>query len=97
MVLTRGGIRYGARISPLGGALAQLVAAIEDVLGLIDDGRPGRGECDLVAAALEDLDLQLVLELFDRHGKRGLRDVAGLGGAAEVALAGHGQNVAKFV
>jgi hypothetical protein len=54
------------------------------------------GVTDLAAAALEDLHVELFLELLDRHAERGLRHEAGLGGAAEVPLAGHGDDVLQL-
>jgi hypothetical protein len=56
-----------------------------------------RGHDHLVLVALEERHAELVLELGEREGKRGLRDEALLRGAAEMALLGEGDDVASSV
>ena len=51
---------------------------------------------DLVAAPLEEQHAELVLELLDRDRQRRLGNEAGVGGAAEVALARHGHDVLEL-
>jgi hypothetical protein len=46
---------------------------------------------------LEEHYTQLVFQLLDGNAERGLRDKAGLGGAAKMALAGKGDKVAQIV
>ena len=55
-----------------------------------------RVQADLGAAALEDLHVELFFELLDRHAERGLADEAGFGGAAEVVLARHRDDVLQL-
>ena len=89
--------RTGQGVAALCGAFAQLVAASEDLFGFFDDGRARGGERHIVAAALEDLDLQFIFEFFYGNRQGRLRDVAILSRATEMTFAGYGQNVAKFV
>ena len=46
-------------------------------------------------AALDQLDAELLLQLLDLGGQRRLAHEAGLGGPAEVAVVGHGDEVAR--
>jgi hypothetical protein len=55
-----------------------------------------RGEADVALAALDDGDAQFLLQLADPSRERGLRDVAGLGGAGEVLLAGECREILKL-
>ena len=55
-----------------------------------------RREADLGGAALEDLDVQFLFQLLDRHRQGGLRHEAGLGGTPEMAFAGDGNDVTQF-
>ena len=88
------------------GAGQRVLAALGDVLDggrllqhalrLAHDLLAQRRDADLAGAALEQLDVQLVFELADRHRQRRLRDEAGLGRLAEVLLARHGDDVFEF-
>src|SRR5690606_23846825 len=71
----------------LGRDLADRVRLFEHPLRLLDDLHADRGHRDFGAAALEELDPELFLELLDGHRQRRLADETGLRGAAEVALA----------
>ena len=55
------------------------------------------GEALKPRAALHQHHPELILELLDAGGKRGLADVAHLGGAAEVLLAGERNDEFKLV
>jgi hypothetical protein len=87
-------------------AVERVLAALGDLLdgrGLLDhalrlphDGLAQRRDAHLVGAALEDLDVELLLELLDRHAERGLRHEARFGRAPEMLLAGDGNDVAEF-
>ena len=50
----------------------------------------------ITGAALKQLQFQLFFQLFHRHRQRRLRHMAGLGRAAKVAFAGHGNDVFEF-
>jgi hypothetical protein len=88
--------RAGQRIAAALGDLPHRGGLLQHRLGLAHQLLAQRGHRDLVAAALEDLHVELFLELLDGHAERGLRHMAGLGGTAEVQLAGHrDQNAAR--
>src|SRR5690606_12133676 len=77
----------GEWVLALGRDLADRVRLFEHPLRLLDDLHADRGHRDFGAAALEELDPELFLELLDGHRQRRLADETGLRGAAEVALA----------
>ncbi len=52
---------------------------------------------DARARALDEDEAELLLELVDLHGERRLRHRAGLGGAAEMLLAGQRIEVAQLL
>ena len=86
---------------PDSGSLARR-AMSTDVVGLaeqdpgpLDDLLAGVGQHDVAGVALDELDAELALELLDLGRQRGLADEAGLGGAAEVAVVGHGDEVVE--
>ncbi len=54
-----------------------------------------RRQPDLLGAALDEGDAEAVLEILDLQGEGRLRDRAMLGGAAEMALAGEGVEIAQ--
>ena len=88
--------RSGQRVfAPLGN-LADGVGLLQHSLGLAQHLVTQRSDGDLVGIALENLQLQLFFQLLDGHRQRGLRHMAGLGRAAEVLFAGHGDDVFEF-
>ncbi|MNJ67192.1 hypothetical protein D3C77_633440 [compost metagenome] len=60
------------------------------------EGLALHGEADVAAAALEQAEPQLGFQRRDLPGQRGLGQVKGLGGAAEMQGLGHGQEIAQF-
>ena len=67
----------------------------EDACGLDLQELAGRRERHLPGGAVEQRDVEFVLELADRVGQRGLGDVQLLGGPAEVAGVGHRGEIAQ--
>jgi hypothetical protein len=63
---------------------------------LLDHRLAARGEQHLVLVALEEPQAQLVLQLREGEGKRGLGDEALLRGAAEMALLGERHDVLEL-
>src|SRR5690606_9364879 len=63
--------------------------------GPLDDLLADRGEHDAPRVALDELHAQLLLQLLDLGGERGLAHEAGLGGPSEVAVVGHRHQVAQ--
>ena len=101
-VRARASGRARARTLPDSGSWAWR-AMLADVLGLAEDD-PGPldhplarvGEHDLARVALDELDAELALELLDLGRQRRLADEAGLGGPAEVAVLGDGDEVPEI-
>src|SRR5262249_26994533 len=58
---------------------------------------PERGEDDAAAAALEERLAELVLERLNLPAERRLRDAEPLGGARDVLLLGHGDEVVELL
>jgi hypothetical protein len=69
---------------------------LENALSLRDDLFADRRDTHFAGAALEDLDVELVFELFDRHRQCRLADETRFGGPAEVPLAGDRDDVFQF-
>lgn len=69
---------------------------LENALSLRDDLFSDRRDADFAGAALEDLDVEFVLELLDRHRQGRLANETCLGSPAEVPLAGHRDDVFQF-
>mmetsp|Transcript_53129 Transcript_53129/g.124294 ORF Transcript_53129/g.124294 Transcript_53129/m.124294 type:complete len:240 (-) Transcript_53129:1084-1803(-) len=88
--------RTGQRVLAALGDLLDRAGLVEHGLGLAHDLLAQRCHGDLAAAALEDLQVQLLFELLDRDRQGRLGHEAGLGRAAEMALAGHGDDVAQL-
>src|SRR5207247_5131559 len=94
-------VKYGADaeggIDPAGAARLGdgEVEPGQDPAGLFGERAPGVGRCDAAAAALEEIDAELVLEPSNCLGKRRLRYVQPLRGAAEVELLDHREEVAE--
>jgi hypothetical protein len=78
------------------GDLPDRLCLLDHGLRLSHDGLAQGCRADLIAAAFEDLHVEFVLQLLDRHGKRRLRNETSLGRAPEVALAGYGHDVAEL-
>ena len=64
--------RARERIAPLRGDLAQRRGLVEHPLGLLDDLQADRRHRDLGAAAFEERDTEIVLELANGHRQRRL-------------------------
>ena len=80
-----------------GGHILDAVHQLEDARRLLGHPLAGRGDRDLAAAtSLEQHHAQFLLQLLDGHRQGGLGNEAGLGGTAEVALAGNGEDVFQF-
>lgn len=79
-----------------GEVLAQGVPLGQDSVRPEQDAFALRRQAVVLVAASHDRHVQLVLEFADRGGERGLRDVAGLGGAGEVPLAGQRHQVLQL-
>jgi hypothetical protein len=69
---------------------------LEHALRLLDDPRARGRHRDFGAPALKQRDAELVLELFHRDRQGGLAHEAFFRGAAEMALAREGDDVAKL-
>ena len=67
----------------------------DDLLCPLPQEHPVVGEDDAVAAAVKQLDAQLVLQLHELAGERGLRHVEQGCGPGDVFLAGHCQKVSQ--
>ena len=77
--------------------LADAARLLQYALRLGNDLLAHRGDADFTLAALEQAQTQLFLELLHRHAERGLADEAGLGGAPEMPLSRHSNDVLEFV
>ncbi len=88
--------RPGDRILAALGDLLDRRRLLDHLLRLAHDLLAERGHADLARAAFEQLDVELLLELLDRHAQGRLRDETGLGGAPEMALPRHGDDVAQL-
>ncbi len=84
------------RILPALRGLPDLRRLLDDRLRLAHDLLADRRHTHLVGAALEDAHVELFLELLDRHRERRLRNEAGLGGAPEMLLARHRDDVSEL-
>ena len=80
----------------LGGGLGGL-GLLPDLLELRAHQPPEVGQVGVVALAPEQQAAELLLELLDRPGQRGLGDVAMLGGAGEVERLGDRKEVADLM
>ena len=79
------------------GSLFELFGFFHDALGVGQNALARRGHADSAfRVALENLHAEFVFQLAHSHAQRRLADVADLGGAAEMALAGDGKNVTEF-
>jgi hypothetical protein len=67
----------------------------EDLPGLLGERGTGVGQLDATTSPVEELNPELGLELSNRLGERRLGNVETLCGAPEVALLGHGEEVAQ--
>ena len=74
--------------------LADALRFFQHALRLLHDGRADRRERDLVLAALEYLQAQLIFQLLYRQRQRRLADERLLRRAAEVAFLRHGDDEA---
>src|SRR6266581_3724424 len=83
------------RIAALGGQFADPCRLGEDALGLGHDLRADRGQPDFAGAAFEQDHAEFRFELFHGHRQGRLGDEALFGGAAEMALASQGRDVAQ--
>ena len=84
------------RVLAAAGDLLDAGRLFDHCLRLPHDFLAQRRDADLVAAALEQLDVELFFQLLDRHAQRRLRDEAGFSGAAEMAFASHRDDVSEF-
>ena len=73
--------------------LLEAVAVFLHLLGPGEDALAFGGEALKALAALDDADVHIFFQLLDAGGEGGLRDVAGGGGAGEVALLVEGEQV----
>jgi hypothetical protein len=73
----------------------QLVGRAEQRRAALEEVPPRLGELDLVGRPPQQIDAELLLEQAHLAAQRGLGDVQALGGAREVALAGHREEVAQ--
>ena len=73
--------------------LFEAVAVFLHLLGPGEDALAFGGEAFEALAALDDADVHVFFQLLDAGGEGGLRDVAGGGGAGEVALLVEGEQV----
>src|SRR5690606_27372975 len=87
--------RAGQRILAGGGNFMDLRGLHQYLRGLRADTAAGFGDLHLGGAALEQLHAELFLDLLDRHGKRGLADMALFRGPPEVAFAGQRDEIAE--
>ena len=69
----------------------------DGIARLLDDALADRRDRDLALSPLEELRLQLLLQLLNRHRQRGLADEAALRGTAKVFFLRHRDDVAKLV
>ncbi len=88
--------RPGQRVLALLGDFADGHGLLQHALGLRHDLLADRRHRDFGRAALEDLHIEFVFQLLDRHRQRRLRHEAGFGRPAEMALARHGDDVLEF-
>jgi hypothetical protein len=79
------------------GQFDDFLAGLEDAPGAFDDLLARRGERDPLGRAFDQLDAQVALELLELRGERRLADETALGGTAEVARVGHGDEVTQVL
>src|ERR1700682_4469648 len=84
-------------IAPGLGNIANSRRFFQHLLRLLDDALTDRRDRDLALSPLEELRLQLLLQLLNRHRQRGLADEAALRGTTEVFFLRHRDDVAKLV
>ena len=89
---------HGAGLGVLGvaGDAADRVGLPEDHPGPLDHPLAGVGQEDVARAPLDEGDAELLLELHDLGRQRRLADEARLGGPAEMAVVGHGDQVLEI-
>ena len=78
------------------GQLADNVSFIQNTPRLRHDTPARFGGDNLIAAAVEQRECQLFFQLLYRNRKRGLADMAALGGPAEMPFLRNGNNVTQF-
>ena len=69
--------------------------AVQDLHGLLEQHAPRVGQAGGAAAAFDQDDAQLGLQLLDLPAERGLRDAQPGGGPGEAALLGYGDEAAE--
>ena len=79
-----------------GGHLPDEAGLFQHALGLLDDLLAQRRDLYGGLGAFEQRDAQLFFQLLHGDRQRGLRHVAALGGASEVALLGQGYDITEF-
>ena len=72
----------------------RLLQFVQDPLGVMEKGFPGRRQADPLADAVKKERSKFLFELLDLLGEGRLGDVQGLGGTPEMEGVGHGQEVA---
>ena len=88
--------RAGERVFAASGNVPDVVGLLKNALRLAHDFFPQRRDCNFVGVALEQLDLQFFLQLFDGHTERWLRDMTGISPLAKVLFASDRDDVFKF-
>jgi hypothetical protein len=88
--------RADQRVLALLGDLLDREGLLEHALRLRDDLVADRRHAHFARAALEDLHVELVFQLLDRHRQRRLAHEARFGRAAEMPLARHRDDVLQF-
>ncbi len=90
------GEHAGQRVLAALGDFLDLGGLLQHALRLTDDLLAQRRDRHFAGTALEELDIELLLQLLDRHGQRGLGHITGFGGAAKMLFTCHGHDVFEF-